>query len=54
MDTHDQAVLLRELFSCMFECSGSFQLPSVRHAIPVMRSIHSLRAVDWRDGSLIV
>ena len=38
----------------MFECSGSFQLPSVRHTMPIMRSIHSLRAVDRRDGSLIV
>ena len=51
---HNRATLLREhYFSCMFACSGSFQLPSVRHATPITRSTRSLAEAGRRDASLI-
>lgn len=51
---HDQETLLREHhFSCMFACTGSFQLPSVRHATPITRSTRSLTETGRRDASLI-
>jgi hypothetical protein len=51
---HDRATLLREhYFSCVFACSGSFQLPSVRHATSVTRSTRSLAETGRRGASLI-
>jgi hypothetical protein len=51
---HDRATLLREnQFSCRFAYSGSFQLPSVRHATLVTRSTRFLTEVGRRGASLI-
>jgi hypothetical protein len=51
---HDWATLLREhYFSCMFACSGSFQLHSVRHATPITRSTRFLTEAGRRGASLI-
>jgi hypothetical protein len=51
---HDQATLLREHYhSCMFACTDSFQLPSVRHATPITRSTRCLTETGRRDASLI-
>ena len=51
---HDQETLLREHhFDCMFACTGSFQLLSVRHATPITRSTRSLTEAGRRDASLI-
>ena len=51
---HDRATLLREhYFSYMFACSGSFQLPSVRHVTPITRSTRLLTETGRREASLI-
>lgn len=51
---HNRATLLRErYFSCKFACSGSFQLPCVRHATPITRPTRFLTEVGRRDASLI-
>lgn len=51
---NDQETLLREHnFSYMFACTGSFQQPSVRHAMPITRSTRFLTEAGRRDASLI-
>lgn len=51
---HDQETLLREHnFSYMFACTGSFQQPSVRHAMPITRSTRFLTEAGRPGASLI-